>query len=135
MGKSLDFKPFLNIWYLRPVRIKNAVRELIQKGLEMKCEHFVAGSRLAFGCHRLTSARRMNSWQVDLGGKMIMFREMRRNIQQLSEQDCIRILTSERRCVLSVNGTDGFPYGMPMNFLYENGKIFFHGAKEGYKID
>ena len=60
---------------------------------------------------------------------------MRRNKQQLSEQDCIRILTSERRCVLSVNGTDGFPYGMPMNFLYENGKIFFHGAKEGYKID
>ena len=53
MGKSLDFKPFLNIWYLRPVRIKNAVRELIQKGLEMKCEHFVAGAGLAFGCQGL----------------------------------------------------------------------------------
>jgi hypothetical protein len=53
MGKNLNFKPFLNIWYLRPVRIKNAVRELIQEDLEMKCEQFAAGSRLAFGCQGL----------------------------------------------------------------------------------
>ena len=66
-----------------------------------------------------------------------MFREMMRKKQQLSEEACLDILRQEPRGVLSVLGDDGYPYGMPINFLYceEDGKIYFHGGMTGHKID
>ena len=66
-----------------------------------------------------------------------MFRPMRRFKQQISEEECIRILTSEKRGVLSMMGEDGYPYGIPLNHWYnpEDGKLYFHGAKAGHKID
>lgn len=66
-----------------------------------------------------------------------MFRKMRRWKQQISKEECIRILMQEPRGVLSVIGDDGYPYGIPMDHWYceENGKLYFHGAKEGHKID
>lgn len=66
-----------------------------------------------------------------------MFRKMRRFKQQLSEEECVSILKTEPRGVLSVLGEDGYPYGMPVNHFYdeETGKIYFHGAGEGHKID
>lgn len=63
------------------------------------------------------------------------FRGMRRFKQQLSDAECEKILIEGRRGVLSVHGENGYPYGVPMNFLYEDGKIYFHGAREGHKID
>ena len=67
----------------------------------------------------------------------MMFRPMRRFKQQLSEEECIRILQEEKRGVLSMLGEDGYPYGIPMNHWYspEDGKLYFHGAKTGHKID
>ena len=44
-----------------------------------------------------------------------MFREMNRIKQQLSQEESIAILKQEPRGVLSVNGDDGYPYGMPMD--------------------
>ncbi|WP_026505394.1 pyridoxamine 5'-phosphate oxidase family protein [Butyrivibrio sp. NC3005] len=66
-----------------------------------------------------------------------MFREMRRFKQQVSEAECIDILKSTKRGVLSVIGDDGYQYGMPINHYYceDDGKIYFHGAKAGHKID
>lgn len=66
-----------------------------------------------------------------------MFRKMRRFRQELSKEECIEILKSEPRGVLSMMGEDGYPYGIPMNHWYneEDGKIYFHGAKSGHKID
>ena len=66
-----------------------------------------------------------------------MFRPMRRWKQQLSDEDCIAILKSELRGILSVLGDDGYPYGIPMNHWYceADGKLYFHGAKTGHKID
>ena len=65
-----------------------------------------------------------------------MFRAMRRFKQQISEEECIRILKEQPRGVLSMLGDDGYPYGIPMNHLYmEDGHLYFHGAKEGHKID
>lgn len=66
-----------------------------------------------------------------------MFPKMRRFKQQLSEEECISILKTEPRGVLSVFGEDGYPYGMPVNHFYdeETGNIYFHGAGEGHKID
>ena len=66
-----------------------------------------------------------------------MFREMRRFKQALSEDEIRDVLTKESRGVLSVLGDDGYPYGVPVNFYYdkEKNRIYFHGAKEGHKID
>ncbi len=66
-----------------------------------------------------------------------MFREMLRIKQQLSQEECLRILKNEKRGVLSVLGDDGYPYGMPINHYYceEDGKLYFHTGKKGHKID
>jgi nitroimidazol reductase NimA-like FMN-containing flavoprotein (pyridoxamine 5'-phosphate oxidase superfamily) len=66
-----------------------------------------------------------------------MFRELRRFKQRLEKEECIALLKQEKRGVLSMMGEDGYPYGIPMNHWYcqEDGKIYFHGAKEGHKID
>jgi uncharacterized protein len=36
---------------------------------------------------------------------------------------------------LGTIGKDGYPRIKPLNFVYFNGKIYFHSAKEGEKID
>lgn len=66
-----------------------------------------------------------------------MFRKMRRFKQQISDEECIEILKNEKRGVLSMIGDNGYPYGIPLNHYYDEktNSIFFHGAKEGYKID
>ena len=63
------------------------------------------------------------------------YAKMRRFKQQMADEDCIKVLKTERRGVLAVCGDDGQPYAIPMNFYYEDGKIYFHGAKSGHKID
>ena len=62
---------------------------------------------------------------------------MRRFKQQLDEEACVRILTEEKRGVLSMLGDDGYPYGIPLDHWYcpEDGKLYFHGAISGHKID
>jgi len=66
-----------------------------------------------------------------------MFREMMRFKQAIPREECIRILQEEKRGVLSVLGDDDYPYGMPINHWYcpEDGKIYFHGGRQGHKID
>lgn len=66
-----------------------------------------------------------------------MFRPIARKKQQLTQDECIEVLTTQLRGVLSVLGDDGYPYGMPMNYWYdpESGSLFFHGGKQGHKID
>ena len=66
-----------------------------------------------------------------------MFREMRRFKQQIPNEECIEILKNTKRGVLSLLGEDGYPYGIPIDHWYceEDGRIYFHGAKEGHKID
>ena len=66
-----------------------------------------------------------------------MFREMLRKKQQLPEAECIDILKSQLRGVLSVLGDGDYPYGVPLNHYYneQDGKLYFHGGKQGHKID
>lgn len=66
-----------------------------------------------------------------------MFRKMRRFKQQLPAEECIEILTREKRGVLSVLGDNDYPYGVPLNHYYnaENGKLYFHCAMAGHKLD
>ena len=66
-----------------------------------------------------------------------MFRPMRRSGQALPEEECKAILRDAAYGVLAVQGDDGYPYGIPLDHWYceEDGKLYFHGAKEGHKID
>ena len=66
-----------------------------------------------------------------------MFRELVRKNKMLSMEECIEILKTENRGVLSVLGDDDYPYGMPMNHWYheEDGKIYFHCGKVGHRLD
>ena len=47
------------------------------------------------------------------------------------------LLQCSRRGVLAVNGDDGYPYAVPVNYFYDSdaGKIYFHGARVGHKVD
>lgn len=64
-----------------------------------------------------------------------MFREMRRKAQQLTEAECVEILKTATSGVLGVYGDDGYPYTVPVSHVFEDGKICFHCAKTGHKID
>ena len=64
-----------------------------------------------------------------------MFREIRRIKQKLSEEEAIEILKKGKTAVLAVLGDDDYPYTVPINYVYQNGKIYFHGAKQGHKLD
>jgi len=66
-----------------------------------------------------------------------MFRDMLRKKQQLPQAECIELLKSEMRGVLSVQGDDGYPYGLPMDHWYceEDGHLYFHCGRVGHKLD
>lgn len=66
-----------------------------------------------------------------------MFRDLVRKNKQIPAEECIALLTKETRGVLSVNGDDGYPYGMPMNHFYnpEDGCIYFHCGRKGHRLD
>lgn len=64
-----------------------------------------------------------------------MFRPMRRPKQALSETECTEILLRGKTAVVSVMGDDGYPYGVPVNYHYRGGKLYFHCAITGHKID
>ena len=64
-----------------------------------------------------------------------MFREMRRSKQRLPRDVAVEILERNTSGVLALSGDDGYPYAVPMSYVYAEGKIYFHSAKNGHKID
>lgn len=64
-----------------------------------------------------------------------MFREMRRKKQLLPQKEADKILNSCTSGVLSLSGDDGYSYGVPLSYVYEGSKIYFHCAKSGHKLD
>lgn len=64
-----------------------------------------------------------------------MFREMRRKRQQLTETECVEILMKNTSGILAVSGDNGYPYAVPLSYVYDNGSLYFHCAKCGHKLD
>ena len=64
-----------------------------------------------------------------------MFREMRRIRQLLSADDTIAVLARCKNGVLSCLGDEGYPYGVPLSYVYHNGTVYFHSTREGHKMD
>ena len=66
-----------------------------------------------------------------------MFRPIRKKANEISVEEAKKLLRESRRGVLAVNGDDGYPYAVPINYLYdeETQVIIFHGSKVGHKVD
>lgn len=64
-----------------------------------------------------------------------MFREIRFIKRKLDDERTKRILTKGLYGILSTCGADGYAYGVPLNYVFENGCIYFHGAVQGKKLD
>lgn len=64
-----------------------------------------------------------------------MFREMRRKKQQLSQEACANILYRGTSGVLALHGDDGYPYTVPISYVYDGEKLYFHSEKSGHKLD
>lgn len=64
-----------------------------------------------------------------------MFREMRRKRQLLSDEESEAILRKMTHGVLALHGDGGYPYAVPVSYVYADGKIYFHSALEGHKVD
>ena len=61
---------------------------------------------------------------------------MRRNHSEVTDPEKIdEILSSATIGRLATNGDDGYPYITPVNFVYYKGKIYFHCAPTGEKLD
>jgi nitroimidazol reductase NimA-like FMN-containing flavoprotein (pyridoxamine 5'-phosphate oxidase superfamily) len=64
-----------------------------------------------------------------------MFREMRRSSQQLSADDTIAVMERNTCGILACYGDGGYPYAVPLSYAYAGGKIYFHSARGGHKIE
>ncbi len=66
-----------------------------------------------------------------------MFRPIRKKKNQISDEAAKELLRTSRRGVFAVNADDGYPYAIPINFLYDEDaqKIYFHGSRAGHKVD
>lgn len=63
------------------------------------------------------------------------FRKMRRFRQQLSGPECHAILSTATSGTLALLGDGGYPYAVPVSFVYFNDRIYFHSAQSGHKVD
>lgn len=64
-----------------------------------------------------------------------MFREMRREKQRMKHEECIAVLERGTSGVLAVSGENGYPYAVPLSYVFSEGKLYFHCAMEGHKVD
>lgn len=63
------------------------------------------------------------------------FREMRRKDRQVFDDMIMEILDKGEYGVLSVTGENGYPYGVPVNYVFHDNTIYFHCAKTGHKLE
>ena len=64
-----------------------------------------------------------------------MFREIRLTDRIVNDEKAIEIITNGSYGVLSTIGEDGYPYGVPLNYIYFDSCICFHCAQEGHKLE
>lgn len=64
-----------------------------------------------------------------------MFREMRRKKQALPPEECAAVLRRGTSGVLALDGDCGYPYAVPISYVYDGEKLYFHSARTGHKLD
>jgi nitroimidazol reductase NimA-like FMN-containing flavoprotein (pyridoxamine 5'-phosphate oxidase superfamily) len=71
-----------------------------------------------------------NKW-----GKLMQFRQIKRIKQALDYAQCQQVLYSGKYGTLAVLGDGGYPYAVPLNYVYDGQYIYIHCAKQGHKSD
>ncbi|MDR1368127.1 MAG: pyridoxamine 5'-phosphate oxidase family protein [Candidatus Accumulibacter sp.] len=61
--------------------------------------------------------------------------EPRRKDRRVGQDECLEILARGAHGVLATVGEDGEPYPVPLSYVFLDGKIYFHCARKGRKID
>ncbi|MBQ3106181.1 MAG: pyridoxamine 5'-phosphate oxidase family protein [Eggerthellaceae bacterium] len=72
-----------------------------------------------------------------------MFRTMRRVRQELPFEECEEILRRNTSGVLATVGCEGYPYAVPLSYVYVPadegieglGTLMFHCGRKGHKVD
>ena len=64
-----------------------------------------------------------------------MFPEMRRKTQQLPRAEAEEILRAGSSGVLALAGEEGYPYALPISYVYHEGRLYFHCAPAGHKLN
>ena len=54
---------------------------------------------------------------------------------QLSKEEITTVLTESSSGVLATINSDGSPYATPIQFVYQGGRLYFHGRSAGQKLD
>ncbi len=60
---------------------------------------------------------------------------MKKKERQLSDDETISIIEKGEYGILSMVSSANEPYGVPLNFCFIDGNIYFHCALEGKKLD
>ncbi len=60
---------------------------------------------------------------------------MRRNDLALAEAETLALIDKQEYAVLCLTDPDGKPYGVPLDYVRRNDMLYFHGAREGRKVD
>lgn len=68
-------------------------------------------------------------------GVLPMFPAMRRSRQALTPEACAAVLARGTAGVLALSGNGGYPYAVPLSYVYADGKLYFHCAKAGHKLE
>jgi nitroimidazol reductase NimA-like FMN-containing flavoprotein (pyridoxamine 5'-phosphate oxidase superfamily) len=69
---------------------------------------------------------------INLGMKYM--KSIRRKDREISNKEAIQILSIGEYGFLSTVDSDNMPYGVPLNYIFRNNCIEFHGAIEGYNV-
>lgn len=66
-----------------------------------------------------------------------MFHELRRQDRKMADNAVLELLTKGEYGTLSTVDTEGYPYGVPLSYVYsaKDHSIYFHCAREGHKLD
>ena len=64
-----------------------------------------------------------------------MFRELRRKKQLLTAEAAAAVLTRGTSGVLALAGDGGYPYAVPISYVYDGNRLYFHCARSGHKLD
>ena len=64
-----------------------------------------------------------------------MVREMRRKDRMLDDAETRRLLDTAEYGVFCLSGDEGYPYGVPLNYVVEGDYVYAHGFMDGHKMD
>lgn len=64
-----------------------------------------------------------------------MFRAMRKEARKIREERAYQMLENGDYGVLSMTGEEGYAYGVPLSYVLVGETLYFHCAREGYKLE